>query len=62
MGFWGPQVNLIVQEGTINADSVSDIAIPDGVKEALGRRLDLLSDDANQLLKIASVLGRDFRQ
>ena len=31
----------MVQEGTINADSVSDIAIPDGVREAIGRRLNL---------------------
>ena len=53
-------VNLMVQEGTLNADSVSDIAIPDGVREALGRRLDRLSEEANELLQVAAVAGREF--
>ena len=58
--FLSEVVNLMVQEGTINADSVSDIAIPDGVREAIGRRLNLLSEEANELLATAAVVGRDF--
>ena len=37
--FLSEVVNLMAQEGTLTKDSVSDIAIPDGVREALGRRL-----------------------
>ena len=58
--FLSEVVNLMVQEGTIGADSVSDIAIPDGVREAIGRRLNLLSDEANELLTTAVVVGREF--
>ncbi len=43
--FLSEVVNLMAQEGTLSDDSVSDIAIPDGVKEALGRRLDRVSED-----------------
>ncbi|MEO6397517.1 MAG: protein kinase, partial [Tepidiformaceae bacterium] len=41
--FLSEVVNLLTQEGSLSRDSVSDIAVPDGVKEALGRRLDRLS-------------------
>ena len=53
-------VNLMAQEGTLDATSLSDITIPDGVREALGRRLDLISEDGNVLLQVASVVGREF--
>ena len=33
---------------------------PDGVREALGRRLDRLSEDANELLQLAAIVGREF--
>ena len=58
--FLSEVVNLMVQEGTIDADSVSDIAIPDGVREAIGRRLNLLTEEANDVLATASVVGREF--
>ena len=58
--FLSEVVNLMVQEGTLNADSVSDIAIPDGVREAIGRRLNLISEEANELLTTAAVVGRVF--
>jgi predicted ATPase len=53
-------VALLTQEGTLTKDTLEDIAIPDGVKEALGRRLDLLSPEANEPLTLAAVMGRDF--
>ncbi len=59
--FLSEVVNLMTEEGSLTADSVSDIAVPDGVREALGRRLDRLSDEASELLKVAAVAGREFR-
>ena len=57
--FLSEVVNLLAEEGTLDR-SVSDIALPDGVREALGRRLDRLSEEANELLTMASVVGREF--
>ena len=50
----------MTEEGTLAAESVSDIAIPEGVREALRRRLDRISDEANELLTVAAVVGRAF--
>jgi DNA-binding SARP family transcriptional activator len=47
-------VRLLSQEGT------STVRIPDGVREAIGRRLDRLSPTSNETLTIASVIGREF--
>jgi class 3 adenylate cyclase len=58
--FLSEVVNLMAQEGTLTADSVSDIAVPDGVREALGRRLDRISEESNELLQVAAVIGREF--
>jgi predicted ATPase len=58
--FLAEVVNLMTEEGTITSDSVSDIAIPEGVREAPGRRLDRLSEEANALLQYAAVAGRQF--
>jgi class 3 adenylate cyclase/Cdc6-like AAA superfamily ATPase len=59
--FLSEVVQLLTEEGRLEATSVSDIALPDGVREALGRRLDRLSEEANELLQIAAVSGREFR-
>lgn len=58
--FLAEVVNLMTEEGTLTKESVSDIRLPEGVKEALGRRLDRLSKEANELLKVAAVAGREF--
>ena len=58
--FLAEVVNLMTEEGTISSESISDIALPEGVREALGRRLDRLSEEANELLSYAAVAGRDF--
>jgi predicted ATPase/class 3 adenylate cyclase len=58
--FLSEVVNLMAQEGTLTKTSISDIAIPDGVREALGRRLNRLTDETNELLQIAAIIGRDF--
>jgi predicted ATPase/class 3 adenylate cyclase len=58
--FLSEVVNLMAQEGTLTKTSISDIAIPDGVREALGRRLNRLSEEANEILQIGAIIGRDF--
>ncbi len=58
--FLSEVVNLMAQEGTLTRESVSDIRIPDGVREALGRRLDHISPEANELLQMCAIAGREF--
>ena len=58
--FLSEVVNLMTAEGTLDSASISEIGIPDGVREALGRRLDQLSEEANALLQVAAVVGREF--
>ena len=36
--FLSEVVNLMAEEGTLSAESVANIALPDGVREALGER------------------------
>jgi DNA-binding winged helix-turn-helix (wHTH) protein/tetratricopeptide (TPR) repeat protein len=42
------------------AGSASALALPQGVRDALGRRLDALSAPCNELLRVAAVIGREF--
>jgi class 3 adenylate cyclase/tetratricopeptide (TPR) repeat protein len=44
-------------QGTI---SVDQIGIPEGIRDVVGRRLSRLSDKANDTLRTAAVVGRDF--
>src|SRR5262249_35927560 len=39
---------------------IQSLGIPEGVKEAIGRRLSRLSDMTNKVLSIASVIGLEF--
>ena len=58
--FLAEVVNLMAEEGALARESLSGVAIPEGVREALGRRLDRLSEEANVLLQYAAVAGREF--
>ena len=58
--FLSEVVNLMAEDGAFDSGSVADIVIPEGVREALGRRLDRLTPEANALLSIAAVIGREF--
>jgi serine/threonine protein kinase/class 3 adenylate cyclase len=62
--FLSEVVQLMAQEGQLNGGgtlrSVSEIALPDGVREALGRRLDGLSEEGQELLQVAAIVGREF--
>ncbi|MCH7740191.1 MAG: AAA family ATPase [Chloroflexi bacterium] len=60
-------VRLLIQEGdlasgakTRGGTSSWEIRIPEGVREVIGRRLDRLSERCNEVLTIASVVGRQF--
>ncbi len=35
--------------------------MPEGLRDVIGRRLDRLSERCNEVLRLASVLGREFR-
>ena len=56
-------VRLLVSDGRLKrADEVTSwsVAIPEGVREVVGRRLNRLSEECNRVLTIASVIGREF--
>ena len=58
-------VGLLVQEGKLTPDRARErqswtVGIPEGVKEVIGRRLGRLSEQCNQSLSIASLIGREF--
>ena len=59
-------VRELVQSGELSENRESgtstwSIRIPEGVREVIGRRLDRLSERANEVLTTAAVVGRDFR-
>ena len=60
-------VRFLEQQGLFSGDSTSQMAalppairIPEGVREVIGRRLNLLSASCNEVLALAAVVGRDF--
>ena len=60
-------VRFLEQRGVLAAGLVtpqegfpSVIRIPEGVREVIGRRLNMLSPGCNEVLALASVIGRDF--
>ncbi len=56
-------VALMVEEGTLSGTSLQggvSMTVPQSVREVLGRRLDKLSEECNELLRLAAVCGREF--
>ena len=58
-------VRDLVQSGELTEEKVSgrsswSVRIPEGVREVIGRRLDRLSDRANDIFTTAAVVGREF--
>ncbi|MGZ4712127.1 MAG: ATP-binding protein [Acidimicrobiia bacterium] len=52
---------LVFRDGRWTSDLTADqFGIPEGVREVVGRRLSRLESSANEVLSIASVIGRDF--
>jgi class 3 adenylate cyclase/tetratricopeptide (TPR) repeat protein len=49
---------IVQRDGVWTTDfEIADLGIPQGVREAVGRRLSRLSDEANAVLGLASVIG-----
>jgi class 3 adenylate cyclase len=56
-------VRLLAADGRLErppAGGSWSLEIPQGVREVVGRRLNRLSEDCNQVLAVASVVGREF--
>jgi DNA-binding winged helix-turn-helix (wHTH) protein/tetratricopeptide (TPR) repeat protein len=56
-------VRLFASEGRLADDGGPGdwgLAIPQGVRDVIGRRLDTLSPDCNRVLGLAAVIGREF--
>jgi DNA-binding NarL/FixJ family response regulator len=51
---------ILQQENFNQASSQMAIEIPEGIQEAIGRRLNQLSVQCNELLPVAAVIGRKF--
>lgn len=62
--FVNETARLLIDEGRIDDKSLKsgawDLAVPQSVREVIGRRLDRLSGELNELLTLASVIGREF--
>jgi tetratricopeptide (TPR) repeat protein len=62
-------IRYLVEEGLITRkeggwrptkDTPLEMSIPEGLRDVIGKRLSLLSSECNQLLSVASVIGREF--
>ncbi|MFQ6028388.1 MAG: AAA family ATPase, partial [Dehalococcoidia bacterium] len=54
-------VRMLAQRNAEEGQGQDQVAsIPEGVRDAIGRRLNSLSDGCNQVLTTASVIGREF--
>ncbi|MGZ8763523.1 MAG: ATP-binding protein, partial [Acidimicrobiia bacterium] len=52
---------LVFRDGRWTSDlSIDEVGIPEGVREVVGRRLSHLPSETNEVLTVASVVGRDF--
>ena len=65
--FVGEVLRHLVETGGVRREGerwvVADpdhVTVPEGVRDVVGRRLNRLSDTANDLLSVASAVGRDF--
>ena len=58
--FVGEIVRLLAAERRLDAPATAPLAIPQSVREVIGRRLRHLSDECNRVLALAAVLGREF--
>lgn len=56
-------IRLMSEQGELTGQTIAadgSIRIPEGVREVIGRRLNRLSDQCNQVLTTASIIGREF--
>ncbi len=58
-------VRLLVQEQVLTEETLDEardwsLRLPEGVKQVIGKRLDRLSPECNDVLRLGSVIGREF--
>ena len=60
-------LKALIEKGSVRRESgrwkrcdVGELEIPQSVKEAIGSRLDRVSDQTNEALRVAAVLGKSF--
>jgi tetratricopeptide (TPR) repeat protein len=62
-------IRYLVEEGLLarkegqwrpTKDTPLEMSIPEGLRDVIGKRLSLLTPECNQLLAVASVIGREF--
>ncbi len=65
--FVGEVLRHLIETGAVRREGerwvVADggqVTVPEGVRDVVGRRLNRLSDTANDVLSVAAVIGRDF--
>jgi DNA-binding SARP family transcriptional activator len=58
--FVGEIVRLLAAERRLGDSATGPLTVPQSVREVIGRRLRHLSHECNELLVLASVLGREF--
>ncbi len=51
---------VVRRQGRWSVADPGTLSVPEGVRDVIGRRLSRLSDASNEVLSVASVLGRDF--
>lgn len=59
--FVGEIVRLLAAEGLLDGTDMTPIAVPEGVRDVIARRLRHLSEPCQRLLVLASALGREFQ-
>ena len=60
--FLSEVVRLMTSEGSLEGHAAGrwDVSIPQGVREVVGRRLDRMSPEVNEVLTMAAAVGREF--
>ncbi len=58
--FMSEVVRLLAERRELMSGDIQGLGIPEGVRDVVGQRLNLLSEQCNQMLTIASVIGREF--
>ncbi len=59
--FVGEVAGLLASEGRLEDASTWRLTVPQGVREVIGRRLGHLTEACLEALRVAAVLGREFR-
>ena len=58
--FVAETVRLLAEDGRLETVAAAGVGLPQGVREAIGRRFHALSDECKEVLSVASVIGRSF--